>query len=120
MLLILTDVPQAYINYNTPEQEALGTVTLSEMRAHAAAGHFKAGSMGPKVDACMRFVAAGGTAVIASLTEVVAAMNGEAGRGSCRTPVGAHAETSGAGKDRGPGTLRSGAQEGRDRAVRGR
>ena len=35
--------------------------------------------MGPKVAACMRFVRAGGTAVIASLTEVVPAMHGEAG-----------------------------------------
>jgi carbamate kinase len=78
-LLILTDVPQAYIHYNTPEQQALGTVTLAEMQGYAAAGHFKAGSMGPKVAACMRFVEAGGTAVIASLTEVVQAMSGEAG-----------------------------------------
>jgi carbamate kinase len=78
-LLILTDVPQAYIHYNTPEQQALSAVTLVQMRAYADAGHFKAGSMGPKVAACMRFVAAGGTAVIASLTEVVPAMNGEAG-----------------------------------------
>ncbi|HEY5472982.1 MAG TPA: carbamate kinase, partial [Candidatus Limnocylindrales bacterium] len=78
-LLILTDVPQAYVHYNTPEQQALGTVSLAEMRAYAAEGHFKAGSMGPKIAACMRFVDAGGTAIIASLTEVVPAMAGEAG-----------------------------------------
>jgi carbamate kinase len=78
-LLILTDVPQAYIHYGAPEQQALGTVTLAEMQAYAAGGHFKAGSMGPKVAACMRFVEAGGTAVIASLTGVVQAMAGEAG-----------------------------------------
>ena len=78
-LLILTDVPHAYIHYNTPEQRALGTVTLAEMQAYAAEGHFKAGSMGPKVAACMRFVALGGTAVIGSLTDVVQAMAGEAG-----------------------------------------
>jgi len=78
-LLILTDVPQAYIHYGTPEQQALTTVSLAEMRTYAAAGHFKAGSMGPKVAACMSFVEAGGQAVIASLTEVVPAMNGEAG-----------------------------------------
>jgi glutamate 5-kinase len=78
-LLILTDVPQAYVNYGTPEQQALATVTLAEMRAFAAAGHFKAGSMGPKVKACMRFVEGGGTAVIGSLTEVVQAMDGKAG-----------------------------------------
>ena len=78
-LLILTDVPRAYVDYGTPEQAALGRVTASEMRAYAAAGHFKAGSMGPKVEACLRFVDAGGESVIASLTEVGPAMAGRAG-----------------------------------------
>ena len=79
VLLVLTDVPRVYLHYNTPEQTALTTVTVGEMEAHAAAGHFKAGSMGPKVEACLRFARAGGVAVIASLTEVVEAMRGEAG-----------------------------------------
>jgi carbamate kinase len=78
-LLILTDVPTAYIYYNTPEQRALATVTQAEMEAYAAAGHFKAGSMGPKVAACLRFVASGGVAVIGSLTDVVPALAGRAG-----------------------------------------
>jgi glutamate 5-kinase len=78
-LLILTDVPRAYVHYGTPEQAALDRVTASEMRAYAAAGHFKAGSMGPKVEACLRFVDAGGESVIASLTEVGPAMAGRAG-----------------------------------------
>ncbi len=78
-LLILTDVPKAYIAYNTPEQKPLDRVSLSEMEKLATEGHFKAGSMGPKVEACMRFVRGGGTAIIANLTEVVPAMAGEAG-----------------------------------------
>jgi carbamate kinase len=78
-LLILTDVLQAYIDYGTHAQTALARVTASQMRAYAAAGHFKAGSMGPKVEACLRFALAGGEAVIASLTEVGPAMAGEAG-----------------------------------------
>jgi carbamate kinase len=78
-LLILTDVPRAYVHYGTPEQTGLGRVTAGEMRAYAAAGHFKAGSMGPKVEACLRFVDAGGESVIASLTEVGPAMAGNAG-----------------------------------------
>ena len=49
------------------------------MRAYAADGHFKAGSMGPKVEACLRFVDAGGESVIASLVEVGPAMAGKAG-----------------------------------------
>jgi carbamate kinase len=78
-LLILTDVPQAYIGYGTPEQTALETVTASQMRTYAAEGHFKAGSMGPKVKACLRFVDAGGESVIASLTQVGPALAGKAG-----------------------------------------
>jgi carbamate kinase len=35
--------------------------------------------MGPKVEACLRFVDAGGESVIASLTEVGPAMAGRAG-----------------------------------------
>jgi carbamate kinase len=108
-LLILTDVPQAYIHYGTPDQQALGSVTLGQMRAYAAQGHFKAGSMGPKVMACMRFVEAGGTAVIGSLTEVVAAMAGEAGTrivgeaGAAQKPrrASGHGAKKGAGKTRG-------------------
>src|SRR5665648_496177 len=108
-LLILTDVPQVYIHYNTPLQQALGTVTLAEMQAYAAEGHFKAGSMGPKVAACMRFVAAGGTAIIASLTEVVQAMAGdagtrivpEAGTGRKTERAAGHAAKKSAGKTRG-------------------
>src|SRR5665648_150348 len=108
-LLILTDVPQVYIHYNTPVQQALGTVTLAEMQAYAAEGHFKAGSMGPKVAACMRFVAAGGTAIIASLTEVVQAMAGdagtrivpEAGTGRKTERAAGHAAKKSAGKTRG-------------------
>jgi carbamate kinase len=79
VLMILTDVPRAYIHFNTPEQQALDHVTASQMRAYAAEGHFKAGSMGPKVEACLRFVEAGGESIIASLNEVVPALAGKAG-----------------------------------------
>ena len=49
------------------------------MRAYAAAGHFKAGSMGPKVEACLRFVDAGGEIRHRLLIEVGPAMAGRAG-----------------------------------------
>ncbi len=79
VLLILTDVPQAYVHYKTPEQRPLGTVTVSGMQRYAAEGHFKAGSMGPKVEACLRFARTGGIAIIGSLTQVAQDMRGEAG-----------------------------------------
>jgi carbamate kinase len=87
-LLILTDVPQAYIHYNTPEQRALSTVSVAEMEGYAAEGHFKAGSMGPKVAACLRFAHGGGDAVIASLVEVVPALQGTAGTRIVGAPGG--------------------------------
>jgi carbamate kinase len=79
ILLILTDVPKAYIDYRGPDERALDVVPLPEMERYAAEGHFKAGSMGPKVDAAMRFVRGGGEAIIASLTDVNQALAGKAG-----------------------------------------
>jgi carbamate kinase len=102
-LLILTDVPKAYVHYGTPEQAALDTVTAAQTRAYAAAGHFRAGSMGPKVEACLRFVDAGGESVIASLTEVGPALAGEAGTHivpdtAAKPRARTSAETGGAGR----------------------
>jgi carbamate kinase len=72
-------VPKAYLDYRGPNERALDVVPLPEMERYAAEGHFKAGSMGPKVDAAMRFVRHGGEAVIGSLTEVNKALAGKAG-----------------------------------------
>jgi len=79
VLLILTDVASVFVGYRTPEQRALGHVTVAEMESHLAAGEFKAGSMGPKVDAALEVARAGAKAVIASLLDVAPAMRGAAG-----------------------------------------
>ncbi|ABL81018.1 carbamate kinase [Nocardioides sp. JS614] len=80
VLVIGTDVPNAVLRYGAPDAEPLGRVTVSELRAHAAAGHFASGSMGPKVDAACRFVEAGGSrAVITDLTHITQAITGDAG-----------------------------------------
>jgi carbamate kinase len=78
-LVILTDVTNVYLHYNTPEQVALGHVSLDEMAASLAAGQFASGSMGPKVDAALRFVRTGGTSIIANLFDLEAALAGERG-----------------------------------------
>ena len=50
------------------------------MRAHAADGQFASGSMGPKVEAALRFVEAGGPrSVITSLDRIGEALEGRAG-----------------------------------------
>ncbi|MDN7119826.1 carbamate kinase [Nocardioides sp. ChNu-153] len=70
VLVIATDVDNAIIGYGTPQARPLGRVTASEMREIAAAGHFAAGSMGPKVEAALRFAESGGTSVITSLDRI--------------------------------------------------
>ncbi|HHW91753.1 MAG TPA: carbamate kinase [Firmicutes bacterium] len=80
ILLILTDVNYVALNYGTPEQKSLTRVTLETMRRYQKEGHFKAGSMGPKVEALVRFVENGGErAIIASLASAPAALRGETG-----------------------------------------
>ena len=77
VLVIATDVPNAVLRYGTPEAEPVGRVTVAEMRALAAEGHFASGSMGPKVDAVCRFVEDGGArAVITNLDHIVEAVTG--------------------------------------------
>lgn len=80
-LLILTEVEQACLYYGRPEQQALGTVSAEQMRTYMGEGHFAAGSMGPKVEAALRFVegGAGRTAVITSLDKAVEGAQGFAG-----------------------------------------
>jgi carbamate kinase len=80
VLVVATDVSHAVIRFGTPEQEPIGKVTVSAMRALAAEGHFGSGSMGPKVDAACRFVEQGGQyAVISNLENIVEAAAGTTG-----------------------------------------
>ena len=76
-LVIATDVPNVMVDFGTPSARPLGRVTADELREHAAAGQFARGSMGPKVDAALRFVDAGGSrAVITSLEHIADAVAG--------------------------------------------
>ena len=78
--VILTDVDAAYLNYGTPQQRKLGEVRYSEMKKFYEEGHFKSGSMGPKVLAALRFVEEGGKeAIIAELSQLLPAVDGRSG-----------------------------------------
>ncbi len=79
-LMILTAVSQVAINYGKPNQRELGKVTLGELRALKAEGHFPPGSMGPKIDAAIGFLEGGGERVIIGhLESAMAALRGESG-----------------------------------------
>ena len=51
-------MPQVAINFNEPDEQWLGNMTAAEARAYQAEGHFKPGSMGPKIEAVLAFLEA--------------------------------------------------------------
>lgn len=79
-LVIATDVDHVMVDFGTPRARPLGRVTTAELRAHAAAGQFARGSMGPKVEAALRFVDSGPgrRCVITSLEHIARAVADDA------------------------------------------
>ncbi len=78
--IIATDVPGLAVDYGTPEERFLETVTVEELGALAQAGHFPPGTVGPKVEAVSAFVRSGGrNAVVCALEDIEAAAAGRAG-----------------------------------------
>ncbi|MBF1024179.1 MAG: carbamate kinase [Candidatus Nanogingivalaceae bacterium] len=80
-LLILTSVDAAKVNFGQPTEQSLGEVSVEELQQHIDAGQFAAGSMLPKTQAALSFVAgaSGRTAIITSLEKTADAINGAAG-----------------------------------------
>ncbi len=58
LLVILTTIDRVAVGFGRPDQRWLTLVGAAEMRRHLQAGEFGAGSMGPKVEAALRFVEA--------------------------------------------------------------
>ncbi len=79
VLVIATDVPAAVAGFGTADPRPIGRTTVGELRELQAAGHFAGGSMGPKVEAALRFAAGGGRAVITSLESIGEALTGRVG-----------------------------------------
>jgi carbamate kinase len=80
VFLILTDVEKAKLHFGKPNEEMVGKITLSQAKKYLSDGHFLAGSMGPKVKACIRFLEWGGKkAIITSLDKAVEALEGKTG-----------------------------------------
>jgi len=80
VLLILTDVAKVQRGYGSMLPEDIDTMTVSEGRRLLKRGEFGAGSMGPKVEAALGFLQAGGSrVVIADLDQAPEALRGEAG-----------------------------------------
>ena len=80
LLVILTAVKQVCANFGRPDERPLGAVTLEEIEKLQAEGHFPPGSMGPKIEAVVRFLRAGGRrALITNPESLPQAIDGRAG-----------------------------------------
>jgi carbamate kinase len=80
VLLILTDVEGVYRGFGTEDAQLLSSLSVEDARGMLREGAFGEGSMGPKVQAAVDFAsAAGERAVIASLEDASAALDGRAG-----------------------------------------
>jgi carbamate kinase len=76
MLLLATDVAAVYVDWSTPAARALRRAAPHALRSY----QFAAGSMGPKIEAACSFVErTGKPAIIGSLEDLAALIEGRAG-----------------------------------------
>lgn len=79
-LVIATDISKVSLNFNTPNQVNLDSLSIPEAEKYLDEGHFAEGSMGPKIRSAIRFLKNGGReVVICSPSQIKEALRGEAG-----------------------------------------
>lgn len=82
LLLCLTSISEVQLGFASEKPRPLAIASASELRAHLAAGEFAEGSMAPKVEAVLSFLAAGGREAI--ITDAATLKRALAGRGGTR------------------------------------
>lgn len=80
LFINLTQIDKVYINFGKPNAQGLNKMNVSDAKKHLTQGEFAPGSMGPKIEAAIEFLEAGGKEVIITTPELIEkAMEGEAG-----------------------------------------
>ena len=80
VLLFSTGVTHVYQNFGTKDEKPLFRLSWEEAHDFLEEGEFAAGSMGPKVEAALTFLEAGGQRAIITAPEyMAAALRGAAG-----------------------------------------
>ena len=69
VLVIITQVDKVCAGFGTPDQESLDVLDTKRAAKMLAAGEFPVGSMGPKIEAALDFIAGGGREVIITSPE---------------------------------------------------
>ncbi len=80
LFLISTAVERVALNFRKPGERFLQRMTLEEAKRYLAEGHFPPGSMGPKIQAAIDYLEAGGKEVLITAPEALErALAGETG-----------------------------------------
>jgi len=80
VLVMLTGVERVAIDFGKPAERAIDRMTMAEARCHYADGQFPPGSMGPKIQAALRYLERGGRrTLITSIDRLEEALAGRAG-----------------------------------------
>lgn len=80
LMIITTGVEKVFLRFHAPDETPLDCLTVAEAERHLAAGEFPPGSMGPKIEAAIEFVAATGNPVVITLPEtMIEALEGKTG-----------------------------------------
>jgi carbamate kinase len=64
LFIILTAIERVYLNFGKPDQREAPVLTVDEAKKHLAEGQFPPGSMGPKIQAAVEYIEAGGREVL--------------------------------------------------------
>lgn len=80
LFLISTAVEKVALNFNKPDQRWLDRLTMEEARTYLGEGHFAKGSMGPKIEAIIKYLEQGGKeALITNPENIERALEGKTG-----------------------------------------
>jgi carbamate kinase len=80
LFVISTAVEKVALNFNTPDEVWLDQMTVAEAKQYIEEGHFKPGSMLPKVQAIIKYLEAGGKkALITDPEHIGDALEGKTG-----------------------------------------
>ena len=80
LFIILTGIERVFLDFGTPQERPIETMTIAQAQEYLAQGQFPRGSMGPKIEAAIEYIKAGGKEVlITSASHLKAALLSRSG-----------------------------------------
>lgn len=64
LFIILTNIERVCLDYGTPQERPVDVMTAAEAKEYLSQGQFPPGSMGPKIEAAIEYIQAGGKEVL--------------------------------------------------------